>query len=166
VALPRLSQLSGDEEARRAMTPLLTRLTLLVTAMVALLLAAIAYPLVLLLFGEEFRDAILPLLILLPGIVAGAASRILANDIAARGRPELNMYMSVFTVSFNVSGNILLIPMYGLLGAALATAMAYSLNLVLRLFIYRRQTGISPRDVVLAKLADLAAVKMMLRPVR
>ncbi len=155
VALPHLSQLRGNEEARTTLTPLLARLTLTVTFVAASMLAIIAYPLVLFLFGDEFKHSIIPLLTLLPGIVAGSASRILSNDIAARGRPELNMYMSIFTVSINIIGNIILIPLHGLFGAALATSLAYSLNFAIRLFFYWRLTNVTPNKVLFIRFEDI-----------
>ena len=66
----------------------------------------------------------------------GSMSRVLANDIAARGRPELNMYTSFIVITVNVIGNLLLIPKFGLPGAALATTIAYTLNCSFRILVY------------------------------
>ncbi|MCI5130486.1 MAG: hypothetical protein D3904_02935, partial [Candidatus Electrothrix sp. EH2] len=141
VLFPRLSQLSHDEETRKQLTPLISRWVLVVTCAIGCVLCLIAYWLILIIFGSDYLGAVTPLLILIPGIVLGASSRVLAHDIAARGRPELNMYTSVFVVLINIAGNIILIQIYGLNGAALATTVAYSLNFILRLFIYGQFTG-------------------------
>lgn len=158
VLLPRLSQLSSDEAKRKKLTPLISRWVLMVTLLGGLVLAAIAYPFVALIFGAEYLDSVLPLLILLPGIVVGSASRVLANDIAARGRPELNMYTSVVVVVVNLIGNLVLIPPYGLVGAAIATTLAYSLNLILRLVIYSRFTSNPWIDSLFLKPSDIGMV--------
>ena len=162
VALPRLSELHEDEEKRKKLTPLLTRLTLFATTIAAGILALIAYPFIVLVFGIKFEPSAYALFLLLPGVVAGAGSRILFNDIAARGRPELNMYVSVFTLAINILGNIWLIPLYGILGAAFATTVAYSFNFILGLYIYWRETKIAPTSVILICSKDLAMIRSLI----
>lgn len=162
VLLPKLSQLSGDEDLRGKLTPLITRWVLWVTLLAATFLAIIAIPLIYFIFGEDFLGAFIPLLILLPGTVLGAASRILANDIAARGRPELNMYTSFFVVLINIFGNILLIPEWGISGAAMATSVAYSINFLLRLVMYNRFTKIPIITNIIIGQKDFALLKKLI----
>ena len=155
VLLPRLSELSNDERKRLQITPLISRVTLWLTAFASIALAFVAFPLIKFVFGSEYLDAYIPLLILLPGIVFTSASRVLANDLAARGRPELNMYTSWVVVVCNIFGNILLIPMYGLLGAAVATTLAYVLNFCMRLLMYRHITSVSILSLVVIRYSDV-----------
>lgn len=159
VLLPRLSELSTEEDKRKTLTPLITRWVLFITFLGALTLGAIIYPLIKLIFGVEFIGAVLPLILLLPGIVVGAASRVLANDIAARGRPELNMYTSVMVVAVNIVGNILLIPHYGLTGAAIVTSIAYTINFCMRLAMHHHFTGVLFMSNLLLEKTDLEYLK-------
>ena len=162
VLLPRLSQLSEDEATRKMLTPLITRWVLLITLLGACLLGAVAYPVILLIFGSDFLKATAPLLFLLPGVVCGSASRIIANDLAARGRPELNMYTSWVVVIVNVIGNIVLIPIYGMSGAAVASSAAYAVNLFLRLVMHRSFTGVPIVASLFISRADIAALRSLL----
>jgi len=163
VLLPRLAQLSSDEAKRKQLTPLVARWVLTVTLLGALAVAAIAGPLIGSLFGADYSDALIPLWILLPGIVLMSASRVLANDIAARGRPELNMYTAMVVVAVNVAGNLILIPLYGLTGAAAATTIAYLLNVVLRLIIYGRFTDNRWYDSVFVRASDFRMIRSAVR---
>jgi O-antigen/teichoic acid export membrane protein len=163
VLLPRLSQLSADEYKRKMLTPLITRWVLLITLIAALILAAVAQWLIVWIFGSDYSGAVLPLWILLPGIVCSAASRVIANDIAARGRPEWNMYTSLIVVSVNVICNILLIPEYGLVGAATATTIANSIKLVMRLWVYGRFSGNHWMDSIFIRVEDVRLAKEMVR---
>jgi len=158
VLLPRLSQLSSEEGKRKIITPLICRWVLLVTLVGGLGLAVIVYPFTLLVFGSDYLGSVLPALVLLPGIVFVSGARVLANDIASRGRPELNMYVSAITMVCNVIGNLLLIPLYGLAGAAMATTIAYSLTLVLTLLIYTRFTSNRWTDSLFLKPSDIRMV--------
>ena len=159
VLLPRLSELSNDDDKRAIITPLITRWVLLTTLIAGGVLAIVASPLIQIVFGSEFIAAFPPLLLLLPGVILGSASRVLANDIAARGRPELNMYTSVIVVAVNISMNIALIPNFGIAGAAIATTIAYSLNLAMRLAIHHLLTGIDIADNLIIRKDDLVQLK-------
>ena len=142
VLLPKLSELSDEEDKRKVLTPLISRWVLWLTLMASALLALVGEWLIRFIFGTEFDAAYTAILYLLPGIVFGASSKVLANDIAARGRPELNLATSWISVTINVLGNIILIPKMGLLGAALATSISYSVNFVLRLVMHQYFTQV------------------------
>lgn len=138
VLLPRLSQLHQDAAKQQELTSLVSRWVFAVSVVAALLLASLAAPLILLLFGRDYSLAISTLLWLLPGVVLGSVARILSNDLAARGRPDLNLYVSLVVVSVNISLNLLLIPRMGITGAAIATTLAYSFNAVIKVWLYNR----------------------------
>ena len=159
VLLPRLSQLASDETKRKQLTPLIARWVLFATLLGASIVAVVGGPFINAVFGTEYRAALTPLLILLPGIVAGSVARVLANDIAARGRPELNLYTSIVVVTVNIIGNVLLIPRFGLAGAAGATTIAYTLNLLLRLMIYGRFTQNHWADSLFLKASDVGMLR-------
>lgn len=141
VFLPKVSELAGQEEERRRFTPLIARWTFLLTLLAAAALAFVFDPVVRLLAGEAFSDATWVLLLLLPGIVAWAPARVLANDIAGRGRPEINLRVAVLIIIMNSLGNCVLIPLWGLKGAAIATSIAYIANLTFYTAIYIKIKG-------------------------
>jgi len=65
-------------------------------------------------------------------------SRVLANDIAARGRPELNIWTAIITFIVNIVGNVLLIPEYGIKGAAIATTLSYIATTIACIIFYAK----------------------------
>lgn len=138
VLLPRLSQLHGDDAARRRLTPLTTRWVTYAALFAATGLAIVTRPLVRLLFGAEYVEAATVLVWLLPGVVVLSSARILANDLSARGRPDLNIWIGLTAFLVNIVGNLLLIPRYGLVGAAAATTISYSAATVACFVLYAR----------------------------
>jgi O-antigen/teichoic acid export membrane protein len=163
ILLPRLSQLHTEENKRKLITPIICRWVFAITLIGSVFLGILSFPLIRLLFGEAYMDAIVPLLLLLPGILAGSGAKILANDIASRGRPELNMYTAWAVLVINIGGNIILIPPYGLAGAATATSVAYTLNLILKLLIYSRFSGNKSIDSLIIKFDDIRAMRMQFK---
>lgn len=159
VLLPRLSQLSGHEDKRNQLTPLIARWSFWITFCASLILLLLGPFLVDLLFGKEFKDAYMVIVLLVPGVVMGACSMVLANDMAARGRPDLNLATSWISVSINVIGNIILIPRYGVHGAAVATSFAYTINFFMRMAMHSHFTGVRFYRNVVMGIEDLTLIR-------
>lgn len=136
VILPRLAQLDTDEAQRLRLTPLITRWVTLLAFLGAIVMIVLGYPFIVVLYGAEYARAYLALVALLPGVVVLSGARVLANDLAARGRPETNMVVSIIALFVNIGANLALIPGYGIVGAALASTISYSLHGILTLGIY------------------------------
>lgn len=68
----------------------------------------------------------------------GEFTRVFGNDIAGRGRPILNTYVSVGAIATNIVLNVVWIPRYEIAGAALASTVSYGIILVVRQFLYCR----------------------------
>lgn len=126
VLLPRTASSGSDRGwtlARRAALE-----TTAITAMLALVLAAVGRPGIAMVFGEEYAGAYLPMVVLLPGVVALGTSKILTSYIGGRGRPGLNSLISAGALVVTLIADFALIPAFGLLGAALASTVAYLLT--------------------------------------
>lgn len=159
VLLPRLSEQYADGEGRGAVTPLIARWVFMLSILGAVAMAVVAPLVVPWLFGDAYRGAVRAFLWLLPGIVMGGLARILANDIAARGLPGVNLLVSVVVVSLNIGGNLLLIPRMGISGAALATTIAYTVNAVMKLGIYSHISGVPWTRTLLIPRGDWAMLR-------
>jgi O-antigen/teichoic acid export membrane protein len=138
VLLPRLSTMHDDPISRLALTQKSYLVVLSITAMAGGVATFALYWLLGPVFGEEYQEAFPVFLWLLPGIIVGAGSRVQANCIAAAGKPEWNMYVSMGLVTMNVAGNIMLIPTYGIQGAAGVTSGVYVVNAAIKQFLVRR----------------------------
>lgn len=143
VIFPRAAASSAAEMNR--FTPRVFRLTLGLTAIGAAGLALIGQPLIVLVFSASFGAAYLPMLALLPGVVLLGSAKVLTNEIAGRGYPHYNSINSGLALILTVVFDVLLIPRYGILGAALASSIAYTLIFLVTLGVYpmvqRRSTA-------------------------
>ncbi|KAA8978333.1 flippase [Halospina sp. K52047b] len=128
VLLPRLSAMHGEPEARLSLTRKGFFLVSTITGAGCLVAALVLYWSIGPVFGSEYVDALPAFFCLLPGIIAGAGARVQANCIAAAGKPEWNTITAIIVVGANVIGNIILVPNYGIIGAAWATSIAYTGN--------------------------------------
>lgn len=119
------------------------RYTFLFTALLILGLAALATPFVIFYYGEPFRAATEPLLLLLPGVLGFA----IARPIFAVSQGQQNLRTLVVATAVasmvNVLLNILLIPKFGINGAAIATSVGYGSMLFLHIWVACR-LGFNP----------------------
>ena len=114
----------GAQRARartRSLLPVVTGLN----ALGVIPLALAAAPVMLLVYGRDFDDAILPAWILLGGLVGDAAAELIGAYLYGIRRPGLNSLAIGVGVVVTVVGDLVLIPQHGAIGAAVASVAAY-----------------------------------------
>jgi O-antigen/teichoic acid export membrane protein len=153
VLVPKLT--AADEAYVSQTTPIVCRGTVLASLSGAVLLGLLAPWLIPTLFGDAFRGSVAPLLWLLPGTVALAASKVLSAYVFSRGRPLINTSIAAATFAATMAGDLALIPTLGVNGAAIASSLAYILSLVLTAGAYRRLSGRPVAEALVPRLADL-----------
>jgi O-antigen/teichoic acid export membrane protein len=125
-ATPHQVRASNVEDA--AVTLRAARINVAVTAGLSLILAALAIPLVARVYGPAFSPAVPALWALLPGIVAMAAQRSCGVFLVKRNRPWLISGILGPAVGINVLANLVVIPRWGAVGAALASSVSYAVS--------------------------------------
>ncbi len=162
VLFPKIASLRGDEKQRRWMTPFITRHIFTGTAIAAVFLYWSSPFLIQLLYGSEFAAASDVLRIILPGVVFLTISRIVANDIAGRGRPGINTILAGVALVINLIANLLLISRFGIRGAAWASTISYTANAILKTIIYSHIAGVSWFSLFIIRFSDLQVWKHLI----
>ena len=117
---------SDGEHARiNDLSARITRYTILFTALLTVGIAALADAFVPLYFGTDFTPAIVPILLLLPGTLGFAAARPIIAISQARGELRPLIVATGLAAVINLVLNAVLIPPYGMVGAAVATSVGY-----------------------------------------
>lgn len=121
-------------------------------------LAALAHDFIPVYYGPEFDAAVLPLLLLLPGVLGFALARPIFAIGQGKGQLQI-LIMATGTASLvNLCLNALLIPSYGMVGAAIATSIGYGSMLILHILAARR-VGFNPiNDLRLIRIAAVAII--------
>lgn len=97
-------------------------------------------------FGPSYGEGQLALQVLLIGFMISLLPGLTGSVLTAVGKTRLMLYISVVTVVLNVVINIALIPVFGIVGAAVATAIARIMNNTLQLYYIHRDLNIHPFD--------------------
>ncbi|MET0859086.1 MAG: oligosaccharide flippase family protein [Telluria sp.] len=92
-------------------------------------------------FGREYEGAVLPFIILLPGIVMWSYMSVISNSLAGMGHQKVNIVSALLCLSASVTGSFWAIPKFGVHGAALASTVAFSITTVFTMMMYMRITS-------------------------
>lgn len=103
-------------------------LFILIGVIIAFLTAEYLIPKV---YGEEFNGSVLPLLIILPGVLLSCSTQLFATLIVAKNKNILNIISTSCGLVVTLILDLILIPEYGIVGAAWATTIAYSTTFIL-----------------------------------
>jgi len=143
VYYPRFAR-AGRAAAAAQARALMPRLGLLSLAAAAPL--ALAAPLVIpLLYGAAFRPAVLAAQLLCVGLVGEGLGGVVTAFLYGTGRPGLNSMAVLAGLATTVGLDLVLIPRYGLLGAAVASCVAYAVTTAALLACFRLVTRASRR---------------------
>ena len=150
VALPALARLRSAPEqiapARR-----LIALTLGLSTLLAVPMIIFAPQLVELFFGPSFRAAQGPARVLLVAAVLSSTGRALGAILKALGRPLQAGLADAIGLVLTVVALAALLPALGLLGAAVASLLAYGVSLLLMISRVARALDVAPLRLFLAE---------------
>ena len=102
------------------------RRALWMTLPVAAMLAAASIVLLPLLFGRSFEDAVPLVIVLIPATILLGMNQLLSTAFRGLGRPGVGSKSELIGVSVTLMALVLLLPRYGVFGAAAASLMAYA----------------------------------------
>ena len=115
-----------------------TRYIFLVTMLLGVGIAVLADSFVPLYYGPDFTASITPLRLLLVGVVGYAVARPILAIGQGKGALRALIYATGGAVVLNLLLNLLLIPLYGMNGAAIATSVGYGSMFVFHVRCARR----------------------------
>lgn len=109
------------------------------------------------LYGHSFHGAILPARIILAGLLLDGVAGVVTGYLYGIGRPGLNSWAMGVGLVFTVLLDVLLIPSMGAVGAAIASATAYTATTLALLFFLTRSSPVPmPRGLVAVEPAAVA----------
>jgi O-antigen/teichoic acid export membrane protein len=153
VLYPRLAALPEDEIHR--LTAQACRRTLMITAPAALTLALVGPWVVRVWYGEAFAEAGGPLPWAALGIAMMSIYVIVTRDFTSRAKQRINTLSGLAALGSNIALNLILIPSHGVIGAAMATALSYTIGLILLLSFFLYESGVPLRALIIPTREDL-----------
>ncbi|TBW09968.1 polysaccharide biosynthesis protein [Azotobacter chroococcum] len=162
VTTPLMKRLLQQDNGIERLTPLALRLTGTAMLVACLGLALIGEWLIVLLFGNAFRPAYPALLALLPGMFSLCYSSILHLDLLGKERPGTLSIFAGAAAALNLVLALLLIPQWGIVGASIASSVAYGALALAMLLLYWRVSGVAIGQTLLILPSDLRLLRAQL----
>ena len=141
VLFPYLASRLSEKIRNIEFTVQLTKLILLLNFFLILMLIIFGEFIIYTLYGEDFILAYSVFLFLSIGLLGESISRTLSVWIKSNLNPIVLSKIALVTLTVNISLNFLLIPIYGIYGAAIASSTSYLLRAFLMMIIFKKNTG-------------------------
>ncbi|HUQ31044.1 MAG TPA: polysaccharide biosynthesis C-terminal domain-containing protein, partial [Pyrinomonadaceae bacterium] len=147
-------RIATRQDERGELTCLVTRHMSLVMLLVCLITVPATFALPML-YGAGFSEAVVLLLILLPGVYLVGLESVLVQYFNAAGLPRAIPLFWVATLVFNVALTFALVPGFGARGAAAASTLSYAMIFSLVVFYFHGRTGQTLSAILLPRRAEL-----------
>jgi O-antigen/teichoic acid export membrane protein len=151
--MPVLSELHSQGEQNRMKRTYEVVTKWIALATFPLFIVTILFPVTLIsiTFGVKYASGAVALAVLATGFFSHVLAGFNGATLTSIGRTRQIMYANTATAAINIILNLMLIPRYGVLGAAIATAVAYlTLNVILSYQLHKL-SGIHPFSMSLVR---------------
>jgi Membrane protein involved in the export of O-antigen and teichoic acid len=160
VMFPHVSSVGRKESDR--ITPVVCRNTVFLTLIGAVAMFVVSRQLILFVFGSGMTPALHPLWLLLPGIVTLSAAKVISSYLSGIGKPIYSTYVAAGTVILTIGLDVLLIPRYGINGAAAASSIVYTCTAVAYVWIFTFESGAGLLETLVVRPDDFVRYRRVL----
>ncbi|MBD79667.1 MAG: hypothetical protein CL840_12180 [Crocinitomicaceae bacterium] len=139
---------SDDKSKSNVLTIHLVSLSLSIAVLTALTLVCLPGSLIVWLFGSDFILTNTLFYYLAPGILFMSVSVIYSHYFAGLGKYHLNTITSLVGVIIIAVLSYLLIPIYDMKGAALATSAVYFVQMLIQSIFFKRESNMKWSEII------------------
>jgi O-antigen/teichoic acid export membrane protein len=161
IALPAVTAVASEADMRRTLAQIV-RITLVLSILVAVAMLAVIPAVITVFFGPAFLPAAPVAQVLLLASILLSVNRVTSAGLRAFNRPFTAGAGDLVGAGVTLVSLGLLVPMIGLMGAAIASALAYGANFGFNLWICGR-LGISAKELLVPNSSDVQLVRATLR---
>lgn len=139
------------------------KFSLFVESIFLLVIIVLGRPLLYFLYGSDYMGAVSVTKIIFIGVLSMSLFKLLTPLYNARGEFFKNFLILLTSVGVNIIFNFILIPKYGILGAAVASVFGYSICGIVYIFRFKKDYDIRIVDLIFIKKTDLMQLKRMMQ---
>jgi len=157
--LGRLYNMNNDEPSERnRITSKTIKVSFYITFI--LMIAGICCtPLIPIIYGNEFSGAIMPTIILFIGILFASIGKISASYFQSTGEPKIHLYITFTVFALNVILNACLIPVVGIVGAAIASSISYTFYGVSYVIVFIKKENFTFKSLFYINEEEIKSIK-------
>ncbi len=152
VMFPHVS--SMDRKQADRLIASVCRNTLLATFIGCVAMLLLGRWLVILIFTDRMLPAVQALWLLLPGTLMLGLGKVASSYFIGIGKPIYGAYVAPMNLVLTVGLDLLLIPRYGINGAAVASSIVYTLGSVIALALLRKESKQGIWEILVVQPSD------------
>lgn len=152
-------RVSANNETAVPLTNQANRIIAALMALLCIVIALASYPLILVVYGTDYLPMVSAFVLLVPGIWSLSIGKVLAAYVAGMGRPELATYSILSSLAVTIILDLLLIPLFGINGAAITSSVSYTVYTAVLVFFYLRHTKARLADLFLIQRDDIQLLR-------
>jgi len=138
----------GKAENLKQIYETTTGVALAFTIPLSILLVLLAHPIIRILYGGRYPEAVVVLRVLAIWWVVKPFGSMAGNIFYGTGRPKVLAAITLGSAVLNIGANFLLIPRFGIAGAAWASIISFSIGILSAYYFMQRWLGVSLAGVV------------------
>ena len=146
VLLPTLVKSKYDEQI--SVTQNYFKLSLSLAFLFLVFLIIIGKFFILKVYGEEFSTAYLPMIILLIGALIKSPTACINSFFKSTGKPEELYKTSIYSVIINIILCYILIPIYGIVGAAISSSVSYFIYGTIMIYKFKKTSNFALQKLI------------------
>ena len=151
---------SCEEKDKKKISAQIVRITFYVTLVICII-GIFCRPLITILYGEEYKEAGISMIILLIGIIFASIGKVAPAYFYTKGKPSIHLIVATIVLGINITLNFALIPVMGINGAALASTISYIFYGVIYIIMLKKE-GISIKQLLILQKEDIKSLKQLL----
>ena len=142
---------ADDREYSQKLTLDLTKICLLVSAVAVVVLCLLPPQFYVFVFGKDFGEMAHLIRILAPGILLYCVFLILGHYYSGTGRYQMNTFAALCGLAVTFACGFTLVPKYGVTGAAITSAVSYTVNAIFLFVFFVKESRFKGRDFILTQ---------------
>ncbi|MBR3524790.1 MAG: polysaccharide biosynthesis C-terminal domain-containing protein [Lachnospiraceae bacterium] len=158
ILLSRLVNGKGEREVSR-----IIRCSNTITIFIQLIFLLLGKWMILLVYGPEYSDSYGILCLVMLGSYGMNYTRMIMAYCVAEGRQIEKTIFLFAAAALNIIMNLILIPIYGIVGAAMASVISYTVSGIMFLVFFRHRTKLPLKELFFLNREDLKALRAILR---
>ena len=150
VQFSKISNLNDQNEIVK-LTIKFLKITVVLTVMALIAIACLPVSFFEWLFTDEFSQVKEIILLMSPGLLFLSVQMIFSHYFSGTGVPKYNLFASLTGLAVTVPCTFIMIPMWGIVGAAISFSCTYTAIMLYQWFKFKRITGVKAKELLLTK---------------
>ncbi len=139
--------------------PLLSRSIFLLYVFICLVLGLVGQWLFPFVFGASFTSMYKTFLMLIPGILALSGMFTITAYFAGKNKVKINIIAAVYAFVVILAGDIIFIPKYGIVAAAMVSSAGYIVYQIYIIASFKKEYECNAADFFIFRLSDLKQIR-------